>query len=133
MKRSCGLTLVELVLVLALVGILLGVAAPGYQHYVIRAHRAEAVTRLLRVAACQERLRTVAGRYDTRACLPASDARYAYTYAGPSGGEGLAYTAIARPLGRQAGDACGELRLDHTGLRTVGATETDPARCWSGR
>ena len=53
--RIAGLTLIELMVVLLIVGILAAVAVPSYRQYVIRAHRTEAKTALLRLAANQER------------------------------------------------------------------------------
>ncbi len=53
--RIAGLTLIELMVVLLIVGILAAVAVPTYRQYVIRAHRTEAKTALLRLAANQER------------------------------------------------------------------------------
>ena len=53
--RFAGLTLIELMVVLLIVGMLGAVAVPTYRQYVIRAHRTEARTALLRLAANQER------------------------------------------------------------------------------
>ena len=54
-SRIAGLTLIELMVVLLIIGILAAVAVPSYRQYVIRAHRTEAKTALLRLAANQER------------------------------------------------------------------------------
>ena len=53
--RNSGFTLIELMVVLLIVGILGAVAVPSYRQYVIRSHRTEAKTALLRLAANQER------------------------------------------------------------------------------
>ena len=53
--RKSGFTLIELMVVLLIVGILGAVAVPSYRQYVIRSHRTEAKTALLRLAANQER------------------------------------------------------------------------------
>ena len=53
--QNVGFTLIELMVVLLIVGILGTVAVPTYRQYVIRAHRTEAKTALLRLAANQER------------------------------------------------------------------------------
>ena len=53
--RTSGLTLLELMVVLVIIGILGAIAVPTYQQYSVRARRTEAKTALLRLAANQER------------------------------------------------------------------------------
>lgn len=50
-----GLTLIELMIVLLIIGVLGAVAVPTYRQYTVRAYRTEAKTALLRLAANQER------------------------------------------------------------------------------
>ena len=50
-----GFTLIELMIVLLIIGILGAVSVPAYRQYIVRAHRTEAKTALLRLAANQER------------------------------------------------------------------------------
>jgi type IV pilus assembly protein PilE len=58
-----GLTLLELMLVLAISTILLSIAYPVYTDYAQRARRTEAITALQMIALAQERLHTVRGQY----------------------------------------------------------------------
>jgi len=56
MRRiSRGVTLIELVIVMVVVGILAAIAVPSYQRYVLRSHRVEGKALLLAVAAAQEK------------------------------------------------------------------------------
>ena len=64
--RSSGLTLLELVLVLAISAILLGITYPLYTDYAQRARRTEAITALQAIALAQERFYTRRGQYATQ-------------------------------------------------------------------
>ena len=49
-SRSRGITLIELVIVIIIVGLLAAIAIPGYRQFVLRSHRAEAKTALMNLA-----------------------------------------------------------------------------------
>ena len=55
MTGSRGFTIIELLIVVAIIGILFGIALPSYEAYVLRAHRADAQGILLDIAAREER------------------------------------------------------------------------------
>ena len=54
-KGSAGITLLELMIVVMVIGVLAAVAVPNYRDYSARARRAEATTALLQIATQQER------------------------------------------------------------------------------
>src|SRR5688572_1456848 len=68
-----GFTLIELMIVVALIGILATIAYPSYNNYGIQTRRSDAQVALTRIAAQQEKFRSDCGFYATtlnggRAC-----------------------------------------------------------------
>lgn len=142
--RSDGFTLTELVMAVAVVGLLAGIAVPGYRAQVLRAHRLEAMRALLVVAAEQERYHLVHGRY--AAALGAAEDADPPALALPASSEsgryelGIAlatsstYRLWARPArgGPQQDDAaCAVFTLDSEGRRGAIGVDGRPATaCW---
>jgi len=62
-KSIRGLTLIELLMVIVIVGILAAIAVPTYSNYMTRARRADAKTALEQVRAAQEMWRAEKGSY----------------------------------------------------------------------
>lgn len=60
-----GITLIELLIVVAIVAILATVAVPMYSNYMIRARRADCKTALEQLRAAQEMRRAERGSYET--------------------------------------------------------------------
>ena len=132
-SSSHGMTLVELIIVIAVVGILLATAVPGYRNYTLRVHRTEAIRMLLQASMCQERLIASSGKYDTSRCRPVSpQKRYLLSYNTPDP-KGRSYVAIAVPVGAQLNDPCGSLSLDQSGARGISANNIEVEKCWNGR
>jgi type IV pilus assembly protein PilE len=128
-----GMTLIELTIVVAIVGILLTMAVPSYRSYTLRVHRSEAIRMLLQASMCQERLNASRGTYDTSLCKPVSDQnRYQLSYHSDDS-MGRTYVAMATPTGTQLDDPCGSLLLDQSGARSISASNVSTVNCWSGR
>jgi type IV pilus assembly protein PilE len=133
MRRfQAGMTLLELMIALLIIGILTGIAVPSYRAYVMRTNRTDAKTSLLATAAALERCYTRFSRYNAGGCnVPASaasrDGLYTISVATPSPAT-FALTAV--PQGKQAGDTgCANFGLDQANTRTV--TGSKPAaECW---
>ena len=136
--RQQGFTLIELMIVTAVIGILGAIAYPSYAEYVRRGHRADARAGLLQAQQWLERSATATGVYPTT--LPAAlawsgDGGKRYTIGFAAGNTATAYTLAATPKGAQAGDRCGIYTLSHAGLRgangkTSGLAGYD-ADCWA--
>ena len=133
-RKYAGLTLVETLVVVALVAVLLGLAVPSYRQYLQRGHRVEAARALLTVAACQERIRAQKGQYDTTHCGGNGDTEHYRIAITPPGQTSVAFfTAIAVPKKPAEGDLCGSLALDQAGTRRISGDPARTAACWSGR
>ena len=128
-----GVTLIELVIVVAVMAILLTIAMPAYRNYMLRVHRSEAIEMLLQAAMCQERLYANSGGYDTDHCRAVSGQRhYRLTYRSTAS-QGAGYIAVAIPRGPQLADPCGSLSLDQNGTRRISAADIEATKCWNGR
>lgn len=140
LRHVRGFTLIELMIVVAVVGILSAIAYPSYREYVQRGYRADARAGLLQAQQWLERAATATGTYPT-AALPASltwsgDSSKRYTIALAAGNTSTAYTLTATPNnpGPQANDKCGTYTLSNTGLRGAAGKTSDQAGynpdCW---
>jgi type IV pilus assembly protein PilE len=130
---SHGMTLIELTIVVAVMGILLATAVPSYRSYMLRVHRTEAIRMLLQASMCQERINASRGSYDTNLCQPFSEhQRYQLGYDSPDT-QGQTFVAVAIPQGAQLADPCGSLSLDQNGARGITAMNISLMKCWNGR
>lgn len=130
-----GFSLMELVIAVAIVGILASIALPSYADYVKRARRAEARTALLDAAQFMQRFYAANNRYDT-AVLPAAlqrvpqDGTQTYTVRIAAGITRTTYTLEAVPQGPMAADKCGSFTVTSAGVRARTGTGETQERCW---
>ena len=127
-SSQVGFTLIELMIVVAVVGVLSAVAYPSYLDHVRKSRRADAQSYLMNVASRQQQyiLDTRAYAATTAALnVSATTAVTAYyTIAVVTGSATVpSFTVSATPLGTQAQDKCGTLTLTETGSKS-------PANCW---
>ncbi len=125
-----GFTLIELMIVVAIVGILAAVVYPSYSEFVIRSNRAEAPQELVRIANLQEQLFVDSRAYTndisklglgTTATMTTESGNYVISSVVAGG----TFTLTATAQGAQAkGDAaCKEITLTDTGAKA-------PISCW---
>jgi type IV pilus assembly protein PilE len=133
-RANAGVTLLELMVVMVIVGILGAIAIPAYRSYMVRANRTEAKTALLSAAGTLERCYSRDNAYNGASCaaflaLPpqlTQSGKYQVTVvANPA-----AFVLQAVPQGNQANDTqCGTLSLDDKNTRL--ATGTSGGQdCW---
>jgi type IV pilus assembly protein PilE len=139
-RTQRGVTLIELMIVIVVIGILASIAVPTYRRYMLRAQRSDATTALLRLASSQEKHFIQYGTYvTTTANLPnahsagglgipttSDNGFYALAVAATATG----YTATATPIagrGQQQDTDCRTFTINDTGAKSAvnsGGTDT---------
>lgn len=147
MQTQRGVTLIELVVVMIIVGILAAVAIPSYRDYVLRSQRSDAKDALLALATAQEKHylqcnnygTTIAGATNCAAGQVQSAAASKngwYTLAIlPPVNVALDFTVTAAAVAGQnqfQDTACRTFRVTQLGTRTAtdSATADNTAECW---
>jgi len=130
-KQNRGFTLLELLITVAVIGIISSIAYPSYVDNISRANRSEAQRELLRMASLQEqyfidhreytadmtKLGVATDPYITNSGLYSIDTTVV----------GITYTLVATAKGRQitADSSCLTLSVTDTGKKTAASTH-----CW---
>ncbi|MBK6999897.1 MAG: type IV pilin protein [Rhodoferax sp.] len=149
-QKQHGFSLIELMIAVAVVGILAGFALPSYRQYVMRAHRVDARNALLALAQRLEQNYTLSGSYallqdGTTTVTDTTIANWGLDKTPLSGGTrynisfdtgsptATAFTIKATPTGSQTGDTCGNLTLDNRNLKGAAGQNnrhTTTRDCW---
>jgi type IV pilus assembly protein PilE len=131
MAKDKGFTLIELMITVAIVGILASIALPSYQEYVARSKRSEVKAVLLEASQWMERFYSENFRYDQNTAgtaiadvFPATFSQVprqgnaAYTIAVNGGTRSFTLTATRVNTSGMATDKCGDFRISNAGVRS---------------
>lgn len=138
-----GFSLIELMIAVAVIGILTGVALPSYTAYIQRANRTDAKNALMALAQRLEQNYTISGQYDQTqdgnaindAMIstwglnqsPSSGAaKYNISFRSNSLGD-TTYTIQATPVGSQSSDSCGVLAMNERNLKASNGADPNTA------
>jgi type IV pilus assembly protein PilE len=144
MKRGQrGVTLIELMVVVAIVGLLAAIAIPTYRRYVVRANRTDAKTALLQTAQALERCYTNSSpyAYNSTQCTTAGtgvvlpftvpSGTYVISHFGARAAQTFTIRATPQALQSTSDTECAIFQLTQTGAQSVtGTLSATPERCW---
>ena len=137
--HSAGVSLVELLIAVAIVGILAAIAYPSYQAQVRRGARTDAKAELMEAAQELEKCFTRYGAYNNGACNAfnrintnnrvSEGGKYRITFQNVADPANRYVMQAALTFGQPPDPECGILTLDESGLRNrLGTAPMN--RCW---
>ena len=144
MTRDKGVTLIEVMIVVAILGIIAGIAYPSYRTYIARAARADLRAVMLDTAQKQERYYSSNNTYLAISAPPTAAPAGWVNYSGGATvaarkydvsvaltGGGTGYTITGAPANGYTETTCGTHTLTQTNARGNSGNSRPSAECWS--
>ncbi len=125
---AAGFTLLELMIVVAVVAILASIAVASYSFAVVKSRRANAVSCLQQGAQYMERYYTTNMKYTGASAPSCNDVSDFYDFSAET--DTNTFTLTATPTSKQNDTKCGVLGINQLGERTVTGTASDATECW---
>jgi len=125
MKNIKGFTLIELMIVIAIIGILAGVGYPAYTSAIKKGNRADGISALLKEVGTMEEFYLNNDTYTGATVLNASSPEGLYTIAATITGGGFSYSLTATPVSTDS--QCGNLIINSLGVKT---DSNGTGGCW---
>ena len=136
LKKYNGFTLVELLVVVAIIGILATIALPAYQSYVMKSHRQAAISAILDLGSREARYYTTNNNYTNSMTTLgyASDpmpvtggSTNTYYNLSVTSASTTAFSLQAVPVNTQTTDTCGTYTYTNLGIKGSAGSVSD---CW---
>lgn len=139
-QRHSGFTLIEVMIVVAILGVIAAIALPSYRDSVMKSRRSDAKSALMQASQAMEKYYTERQTYLGATLGTASTDVYStnspdgyYTLSFTATPTAAAYTIQAAPTtgNAQTNDKCGTFTITQTSAKGVtGGTLTNVADCW---
>ncbi|UXI00757.1 type IV pilin protein [Photobacterium sp. TY1-4] len=129
---QAGVTFIELLVVLAVIGILAAIAYPSYTEHLQRSYREDAKTGLVKLQLWMEEQYNTNGSYpasvNNSSCPGCSLNTNRYNFSATRGNGADTYVLTATP--KTSGDRCGILSLNAAGLGSAKLGGSAVSGCW---
>jgi len=135
-NKAAGITLIELMVVMVIIGILTSIAMPSYRNYMLKANRVDAKAALLQLAAAQEKHYLQMNTYTNDLGVLRTDvnSKFGHFTIAVNQADALQFNATATAINAQTQDArCLVFTINEMGQKTggVAAGINDPeGDCW---